>query len=733
MKEKILELINARDYKPLTLDGIYPLVCDRDELYIDFYEAISSLEEEGEVIITQRGKLMPIAGSGYFTGCFRASQKEFGFVTPSEGEHADYFVPPGKTAGAIDGDKVLCRLIEHDSEKSDVAEVTKIISHSLKTVIGTLRTLSVRGKKGRTLYTLEPDSKKYSFTVICTPAEGIVPKVGNKVEVELTKYPKKDVCAKGKIIRDFGKATSREANYTAILHENGIKTAFEKEALAEADREAEDIPDTADQRQDLCDRMIFTIDGEDAKDLDDAVSVERLADGYLLGVHIADVSHYVRQGSAIDREAYERGTSVYFTDQVVPMLPKALSNGICSLNPGVPRRTLSAFVYIDNRGNITGCDVKKTLICSKVRGVYSQVNDIFEKGEESAYYEKYSVLGSTLDDMRQLYEILAEKSVKRGALELETVEAKILVDENALPTDIIKRERGIAEKLIEQFMLAANEAVAGWLNDMSMPCVYRIHEEPPHDKIQKFALFAHNLGLDTSALGAKKLHPSVFSGILREAKEKELGGIVSYVLLRSLSKAKYSESPSPHFGLGIEKYCHFTSPIRRYPDLATHRIISNILVGNISPASAAYLGSYAQRSAVKSTENELKAIAAERDIEDLYKCLYMERFIGQEFDAVVSSVTGFGLFAELENSCEGMIPITTLDGYYSYDEGTYSLVCGLQSYRLGDRIKVVIDSVDLICRKIEMRIADGQQKPRLVIPKPRDHRAKLQKRKKRRR
>lgn len=730
MKEQILELISSPDYRPTPIDGVYSLLFDGEMLYNEFYEAVTELENEGKLIVTQRGKLMALEGSEYFIGRFRSSQKEFGFVTPEKEGVADFFIPPDRTLDAIEGDRVLCHTIEHDREKSDVAEVIKILSHSLESVIGTLKKLPTRGKKGRQLYTVEPDSRKHSFTVICTPAEGIYPKVGNKVEVKIIKYPKKDVAARGEIVCDFGEAHSREANYTAILHENGIRTFFDKEVLCQADLEAEDIPDTADGREDICDKVIFTIDGADAKDLDDAVSCERDGEGYILGVHIADVSHYVRQGSAIDREAYERGTSVYFTDQVVPMLPKSLSNGICSLNAGAPRRALSAFIYIDKQGNINGCDVRKTLIESRVRGVYTEVNDVFEKGEDSEFYEKYSVLGETLPLMYELYTLLARKSTRRGALDLETTEARIIVDENALPVGIVKRERGDAEKLIEQFMLAANEAVANWLNDMSMPCVYRIHEEPAAEKIQKFRLFAHNLGLDVSALGAKKLHPSMFAEILGQAKEEGIGTVVSYILLRSLSKAKYSESPGPHFGLGIEKYCHFTSPIRRYPDLATHRIISNIVVGNISDSSANYMVSFAQRAAVKSSENEVKAITAERDIEDLYKCLYMEQFVGEEFEAVVSSVTNFGLFAELENTCEGMIPITALDGYYVYDEATWSLVCGLQSYKLGDRIKVRIESVDLIARRVEMRLAE--QKPKLVIPKPRDFYAKKSQRKRRR-
>ncbi|MBR5515006.1 MAG: ribonuclease R [Clostridia bacterium] len=726
IKEKILKFIKEENYRPKTMDGIYTELISQGVDFVEFFQAVNSLEKEGEIIITQRGKIMPFDSSGYFVGTFRASQKDFGFVTPNEEGKADFFIPPDKTMGALDGDTVLCFQTETEQGKSDVAKITKILSHSLTSVVGTLKRLPTRGKKGRQLYTVEADNKKHNFTVICTPGEGIIPKVGNKVEVKIIKYPKSGVAARGEIIKDFGGAYTKEANYEAILCENSIKMFFDKKSLAEADTEAQDIPDTADGREDIRDKMIFTIDGEDAKDLDDAVSVEKTDYGYLLGVHIADVSHYVRQGSALDKEAMERGCSVYFVDKVVPMLPKALSNGICSLNAGVPRRALSAFISIDKKGNLISCDVKKTLIESKVRGVYSEVNDLFEKGENSDFYEKYSMLyPKTLPVMEELYRILAKKNHLRGALELETAEAKILVDENGLPCDIVKRERGDAEKLIEQFMLCANEGVANWLFDMSMPCVYRIHEDPDPDKIHRFAIFAHNLGLSTSAFSAKKIHPSMFTKLLEQAKEEGIGNTVSYLLLRSLSKAKYSESPSPHFGLCIDKYCHFTSPIRRYPDLATHRIISNILVGNISETSIQYLSSFAQKAAAKSTENEQKAVSCERDIEDLYKCIYMQSFIGEEFDAVISSVTNFGIFCELGNTCEGLIPITELNGFYTYSEETCSLHCGESVYRLGDVIRVRLESVDLISRKAEMRLADASKrvfKPKIITKRRTKHR-----------
>ncbi len=708
MKEFLKEYINSPTYKPKGEDGLFSCAAGAGHNdYIEFREAIAELLKEGEIVPTSQGKLIALSRSGYIKGTFRASGRGFGFVTP-EGERTkdnDIFIPGKYTRGALEGDIVICTSVPSKEGKSREGEVRSILCHSIERVVGTLVKMPVRGRKGRRLFAVAPDDKKIGFQIVVSLPTDKQVRVEDKVEVKITKYPEGPFAAKGEITEVFGHAYTREANYASILHSNGIRTTFDEAVLAEADREAEDIPDTADGREDITDKILFTIDGEDAKDLDDAVSLEKTEEGYLLGVHIADVSHYVRQGSALDREAFERGTSVYFTDQVVPMLPKALSNGICSLNPGVNRRALSAFITLDKKGSILSCDVKKTLIKSRVRGVYSEVNDLFEKGESSEFYSKYSLLyPDTLPNMYELYTLLAKKSGAKGALELETEEAKILVDQNGLPTDIIKRERGDAEKLIEQFMLCANEAVANWLYDMAMPCVYRIHEDPDPEKIKDFSIFAHNLGLNVRSLGAKKLHPSALTPILSEAKEKGIGNTVSSVLLRSLSKAKYSSHPLRHFGLSIDKYCHFTSPIRRYPDLFTHRIITNILSGNISEGATSYLATKAEAAAIKSSENEIKAVCAEREIEDLYKCIYMFDSIGEEFDAVISSVTGFGIFCRLENTCEGLVPIASLAGYYVYNEPTKSLVCGAHSYKPGDRVRIVIEDIDIITRKIEMKI-----------------------------
>ncbi|MCQ2433510.1 MAG: RNB domain-containing ribonuclease, partial [Clostridia bacterium] len=395
-----------------------------------------------------------------------------------------------------------------------------------------------------------------------------------------------------------------------------------------------------------------------------------------------------------------------FADQVVPMLPRALSNGICSLNGGEDRYALSALISLDAHGAITGCELHETMINSKVRGVYSELNDILEKGTDSPFYEKYKILFPDIyPEMVRLYEILYKKNRAKGALELETAEAKIIVNEEGMPVDIVKRERGISECLIEQFMLCANEAVASWLYNMQMPCVYRVHEEPPEDKMQTFSAFAYNLGLDIRPLKHKTLRPMDLQTVMNEAKEKGLDGVLSTVMLRSLSKAKYSRTQGIHFGLATDFYCHFTSPIRRYPDLTVHRFVKNVLHGHADEEAVRRMDAFAEKSAVQSSECEIHAMTAERAIEDLYKVIFMEDHLDEEFDGIISSVTSFGFFVELENTCEGLVPITSLPGFFNFDEKNLTLSCGRTMYRLGQKVRVRLTRADRVMRKLDMELA----------------------------
>ena len=424
-------------------------------------------------------------------------------------------------------------------------------------------------------------------------------------------------------------------------------------------------------------------------------------EGWRLYVHIADVASYVREKTPLDRAVMSRGTSVYFTDKVVPMLPPVLSNGVCSLNAGEDKYAVSAVITLDKNGEIIKTKILPSIINSRVRGVYSEVNKILENRADAATRVKYKPVLPLIKRMHELYTVLYKKAEKRGYLEMEVAESEILLDGEGNPVGIERRERGVAERMIEQFMLTANEAVARLLSEKEIPCVYRVHDEPPADKMEDFLLFVHNLGFDTSVISRDKVDTDTLSRLLGIAEQRGLLAPVSYTLLRSMAKAKYSEIRSPHFGLSLDYYCHFTSPIRRLSDLATHRIIHRVLLEGKRPDA---YKSYAKRAAVAATDAELRALGAERRIESLYKTLYMSRFIGEEFDAVVCSITSFGMFAELENTCEGLIPISEMPGLFVYDEGNRNLRAGSMIYRLGDKIRVRLEETDMIRGKLRFSL-----------------------------
>ena len=636
-------------------------------------------------------------------GVFSSSKSGFGFVS-ADGLERDIFIPEDKTMGAIDGDVVEIVYHEYKSrfgEKKTEGRVKKIVEYGRKTVIGTL--VSAGGyysarKRGLPRLTVEADDGKFNIYPLVTDTMGA--QVGDKVEVLLERNS--GGCTTCAVVRSFGDAESREANYEAILAECDITVDFTSEELMEAEFFAQ-IPLNDEGRTRREHEVIFTIDGEGAKDLDDAISLRRLSDGWQLSVHIADVSYYVKERSHLDRAVMSRATSVYFTDKVVPMLPPSLSNGACSLNAGEEKYALSAIINLSSDGEIKKTKIEKSIIKSRVRGVYSEVNAIFENRADKGLLEKYKEVIPTLKKMHELYLVLKKKSEARGALELESNEAEILLDASGVPTDILKRERGDAEKLIEQFMLTANEAVATLLLSQGIPCVYRVHENPPQDRLSEFVTFAQNLGFDTREISKEGAASSAFCKLLNEARERGISTPVSYSLLRSMAKAKYSELPSTHFGLGIERYCHFTSPIRRLSDLATHRIIHRVLFEGKKKEN--YIG-YARRAAAAATEGELRALAAERRIENLYKVIYMESFIGEKFDATVSSVTSFGIFAELDNTCEGLVPISMMPGMFVFDEKNLTVRSRDIVYRIGDRIRVRLEEADMIRGKLRFSVAE---------------------------
>ena len=633
-------------------------------------------------------------------GIFASSRSGFGFVARECGGD-DIFIPEGKSMGAIDGDFVEVIYHRYENrfgEEKTEGRVRKIIEYGRKTVVGVAVEEWIRhGKRRYRAVFLQPDD--HNMSIKLPISDTLVEfETGDKIFAEIirngTSTPE---C---RVIDCFGEAESKEANYQAILAESEIPIDFTPEELAEAERLAA-MPISPDGRV-VRDEIILTIDGEGAKDLDDAVSLRKLPGGkWRLGVHIADVSEYVREKTALDRAAMARGTSVYFTDKVVPMLPPALSNGSCSLNADEEKYTLSAIIDLDKDGAIIGLSLEPSIIKTRVRGVYSEVNKIFDGTADKEILSKYKAVIPTLEKMKELYEVLLKKSKSRGYLDFDAPEAEILLDRDGSVVDIIKRERGVAERLIEQFMLTANEAVATYLYEKKIPCVYRIHERPMPDKLSEFLTYAHNLGLDTRVVNHDEPSAKEFASLLKMAEEKGIHSQVSYSMLRSMAKAKYSDVKSLHFGLGIENYCHFTSPIRRLSDLATHRIIKKTLVEGKRPES--YSG-YARRAAAAATEAELRALSAERKIENLYKCIFMSEHIGEVFTAKISSITSFGMFAMLDNTCEGLIPISEMEGVFTFDERTVTMRSLYKSYHLADDISVRVEECDVVRGKIRFSI-----------------------------
>lgn len=654
-----------------------------------------------------RSSLTPHRDEYVISGIFSSAKSGFGFVSPSEEDRdtvgeRDVFIPEHKTLGAIDGDKVEAVFHFYNSARGEIkteGRITKIIECGRKTVIGTVKKINSERRGSRRIperYVLLPDDASLNIMPDITEFSGA--KAGDKVEA-LLKRERGNSYISCDVVRVFGDAHSRGANYEAILAECEIPVDFSQAELNEAQTLAD--MKLSDEGRIRRSEIIFTIDGEGAKDLDDAISLRKTSGGWLLGVHIADVSYYVREKSLLDRAVMTRGTSVYFTDRVVPMLPPSLSNGACSLNAGEDKYALSALISLDCEGNIKNTRIEKSIINSRVRGVYSEVNKIFDGSADAAIKKKYREVTPTLIKMRELYLLLDKKAKKRGSLELMSSEAEIILDKNGNPCQIINRERGDAEKLIEQFMLTANEGVATLLYEKKIPCVYRVHENPPPEKLEGFLMYMHNLGFDTSLISREKTEPSDFSRLLFAAEERELLFPVSYTMVRAMAKAKYSSERSRHFGLALDCYCHFTSPIRRLSDLATHRIIHKTLFEGREPK---LYQKYAYRAAAAATEAELRAIEAERRIENLYKVIFMSDKIGEIFEGAIISVASFGFFVQLENTVEGLVPIEELSGYFVYDEKTMTVRSRDHSYRIGDKVNVCLEEADIIKGKLRFSV-----------------------------
>lgn len=665
-------------------------------------DALDSLIADGKIMKNKKNRFAVSAHYGCVAGTYLATERAFGFVTPdaAEGESKpdDLFIPPNASGGAWHGDRVLVKLTERKNGRGRrEATVIRVLRRAGRELTGAL---VQRGKA----YFVQPTSKKYPEIAVDWHHLGDA-RVGDRVAVSISHYGDEKFMPQGVIQADLGEDGTMEASIAAILHENAVFDFFPEEVLRQADAVPQEVdPAALHGRLDLRDKLIFTIDGDDAKDFDDAVSLEPLENGhYLLGVHIADVSHYVTPGSPLDQEAYRRGTSVYYPGHVVPMLPFALSHGICSLSPDVDRLTFSALMEVDKDGRRYGAKFAKSVIRSKARMTYNKVNKILA-GDE-ALREEYAFLVQTAEKMNELAHALYKRRIERGALELDIPEAQITVDETGRPVAIQYRDRGESEKLIEEFMLQANEAVAEYMCKRGLPTVYRVHENPDPEKLRVFAQFARPFGyrIDPS----KPEDTFQFQAVLRGAKNDPKQRILPTLLLRSLARARYADECIGHYGLKAKFYLHFTSPIRRYPDLIAHRMLQKALTGEVFTAADETL---CEDAAAQSTTREQAADNCERDIDKLYIAAYMKQFIGEEFDAEVSGVQAFGVFAALENGCEGLIRIELLAGdYYQYDEQHMALTGRHTGKRftIGTPIRVKLIAASETTGQIDFAPAEG--------------------------
>lgn len=725
LKEKIIFFIESERKKSFSMEEIAQgLGLQKSEDFKLLVQTIAQMEREQSVVFTKKGKVKLPLKPVLIEGTFRANERGFGFVT-IDPEEDDIYIPKEATGYAMDGDTVAIDIIKTADTAMDrgaEGKVVEIRKRATTQLAGEFVAYTDDEINETDLYgVVIPKDKKLNQFKVYAAAEGIRPVDGSIVMVELTHYPEKNYATslEGIVKQVIGHKNDPGMDILSIVVSNGIPTKFPDDVLAEADQ----VPDTINEkdlvgRRDLREQLIVTIDGEDAKDLDDAVTVKKLANGnYFLGVHIADVSNYVTEGSQLDREAYERGTSVYLTDRVIPMIPQRLSNGICSLNPHVPRLTMSCEMEIDPNGQVVSHDIFPSVIQTTERMTYTAVNQILEEQDEQVM-ERYKQLVPMFQEMQELHQILEEMRIRRGAISFEDREAKILVEPDGQPTDILLRSRGVGERLIESFMLAANETVAEHFNKRNFPFIYRIHEQPKEEKMQRFFDFASALGIVVR--GTKgTITPKDLQKVIENVEDKPESAVINTMLLRSMQQARYSEDNFGHYGLAAEYYMHFTSPIRRYPDLIVHRLIRSY-GQDPSEANQTYWENELPEIAEHSSKMERRAVEAEREVDAMKKAEYMMDKVGEEFEGIISSVVKFGLFIELPNTIEGLIHINELkQDYFHFIENHLALVgerTGL-TFKIGQKVRVKVIKADPEERAIDFELIDAEEIVPLERPK----------------
>ena len=704
-KQIVYELICDDLYVPMKAKEIAILMNVPKSQRHELQEVLDALVAEGKVEVSTKGKYTK-GTSPNLTGVFTAHARGFGFVT-IEGEDEDIFISESNTNGAIQDDVVQIALVPSSGKRRE-GKVVKIVDHGLKTVVGTF-------EKSKTFGFVRPDNPRINMDIFVPMERSKGAVTGHKVVVELTSYGGKGKKPEGKVIEIIGHENDPGTDIMSLVRAYGLPVEFPEKVLNQAERVAKDVT-SADMagRMDLRDWQTVTIDGEDAKDLDDAVTLTRDGNFWQLGVHIADVTNYVQEHSALDVEALKRGTSVYLVDRVIPMLPHTLSNGICSLNQGEDRLTLSCIMKIDAKGNIVDHRIAESVINVDRRMSYTDVNKITTL-KEPEKTEEYKDFVQMFFDMKEVADLLRAKRRKRGSIDFDFPETKVILDAQGHPADIKPYDRNPATKIIEDFMLAANETVAQDYFWQEIPFLYRVHETPDDDKMKKLVTFLQNFGYTMHMQGGQEIRPKEVQKLLDKIEGTPEEAMISRLALRSMKQARYSPDNDGHFGLATQYYTHFTSPIRRYPDLQIHRIIKDNLRGRMNDAKRHHYEKILPEVAMETSSLERRADEAERETLKLKKVQYMRNFFGQEFEGVISGITKWGIYVELPNTVEGLVHVTNMtDDHYDYDEEHYQMIGShhRKTYKLGQKVRVKMIDCDEISRTIDFRLVKERKEER---------------------
>ena len=709
-KKMIYEFLCDDMYVPMKIKELAIVLGVKKEDRPQLEQILEELMAEGRIERSKRGKFSK-SEVKKMTGTFQAHPKGFGFVSV-EGQQEDIFIPESETHGAMHMDTVEISVSPVADGRRREGSVLRIMERGMQQLVCTY-------EQSKTFGFAVPDNPKFGSDIFIPQerAKGAVS--GHKVVVEITDYGKKDRKPEGKVIEILGHINDPGVDILSLVRAYGLPVEFDEKIMTQVEHVAKPVSE-ADMsgRMDLRDLQMVTIDGEDAKDLDDAVSLTMEGENYILGVHIADVTNYVQEHSALDVEALKRGTSVYLVDRVIPMLPHALSNGICSLNQGEDRLALSCIMTVNPKGEIIDHTIAETVICVDRRMSYTNVKKILEEHDPTVTAE-YETLVPMFERMEELAAILRKKRMKRGSIDFDFPETKVILDAEGNPVDIRPYDRNVATKIIEDFMLAANETVAADFFWREIPFVYRTHENPDSEKIQKLSTFINNFGYSLH-IGADEVHPKELQKLLQKIEGTEEEPLISRLTLRSMKQAKYTVENTGHFGLAADCYCHFTSPIRRYPDLQIHRIIKESLRGRLNEKRMGHYEHILPEVAKHASEMERRADEAERETIKLKKVQYMEKHVGECFWGVISGVTEWGFFVELPNTVEGLVRVTELsDDYYQYYESSYELVgqATNKRYKLGQRVYVRVENCDRVMRTVDFSLAEEENEKENSVDK----------------